>query len=170
VRLFILKQFAGRFGELGVPILCVAVTHEVALNRTCLELFARLFEWMADGEYQGQWDWESKRMYVRHPHLTAGYFSSSVCTDYPIWRVPIQTSETVNAVELLGLNRLLTKALRTQHSKRRGKRTKIHAPEWHSNPWSQFSSGRIRCSTCLVIGSVYVCISINVIDAIGGAV
>ena len=41
--LFIPKQFPGCFGEPGLPVLCVAVTHEVSLNKTCLELFARLF-------------------------------------------------------------------------------------------------------------------------------
>jgi hypothetical protein len=44
MRLFIPKQFPGCFGELGLQILCVAVTHEVSLNETCLELFARPFE------------------------------------------------------------------------------------------------------------------------------
>lgn len=38
------KQFTGCFSEPSLRVLCVAVTHEVSLNKTSLELFARLFE------------------------------------------------------------------------------------------------------------------------------
>ena len=104
-------------------------------------------------------------MYVPHPHLY-GYLFFVYCL-CGLRHLACSNSDNFgnwnyfrHVAGLLGLDRPLTKALRTQDSKHRGKWTNIRTPEWHLGTWSQCSSGVIRCCMSLVIGMVNLFVSV----------